>query len=236
MLEAEKRRKRNKALRNVALLLVPVVVVFFLVRSGGGDDSASPSNDTIQRTYSSPPAQTIDPNLVYTVEFETSEGKFTATLDAKKYPIGVNNFVFLAEAEFYNGLEVVRVAKDFVFQAGSPDNTQGGGPGYTVQAEVPTVVEGTKTYSFGTIAMAKTGTEPAGTAGSQFFVVTNPDGIDLPADYAIIGKVTSGDDTVKAIGKLYPSSGGTDGPPSKTVTMKRVKIVPQNAPSTSTGS
>ncbi len=237
ILEAEKRRKRNKTLRNVALLLVPVIVIFFLVRSGGdGNEEATGGDDTIQRTYSQPPAQTIDPNLVYTVEFNTSEGKFTAALDAKKYPIGVNNFVFLADAKFYDGLEVVRVAKDFVFQAGSPDNTQSGGPGYSVQAEVPTVVEGTKTYGYGTIAMAKSGTEPAGTAGSQFFVVTNPDGVDLPPDYAIVGKVTSGDDTIKAIGALYPESGGTDGPARKTVTMKQVKIVPQNPTSTSTGS
>jgi cyclophilin family peptidyl-prolyl cis-trans isomerase len=49
--------------------------------------------------------------------------------------------------------------------------------------------------------MAKTQTDPAGTAGSQFFVVTVPDA-QLPPDYAIIGKVVSGLPVVDRIGKL----------------------------------
>ena len=47
--------------------------------------------------------------------------------------------------------------------------------------------------------MAKTGTEPAGTSGSQFFVVTAEDA-QLPPDYALLGKVTSGQDVVDKIG------------------------------------
>ena len=53
--------------------------------------------------------------------------------------------------------------------------------------------------------MAKTGDEPAGTAGSQFYVVTGADA-GLPPDYAIVGKVTTGLDVVERIGKLGDSS------------------------------
>jgi cyclophilin family peptidyl-prolyl cis-trans isomerase len=49
--------------------------------------------------------------------------------------------------------------------------------------------------------MAKGAAEPAGTAGSQFFVVTAEDA-GLPADYAVIGKVTDGLDVVARIGVL----------------------------------
>ena len=49
----------------------------------------------------------------------------------------MNNFVFLAKQKFYDGLLFNRVAKDFVIQTGSPNNTTSGGPGYTVVGEVP---------------------------------------------------------------------------------------------------
>jgi cyclophilin family peptidyl-prolyl cis-trans isomerase len=49
--------------------------------------------------------------------------------------------------------------------------------------------------------MAKTSSEPRGTAGSQFFVVTAPDA-RLSADYALLGKVTTGLKVVERIGRL----------------------------------
>ena len=99
----------------------------------------------------------------------------------------MNNFVFLARQKFYDGLLVHRAVKDFVFQTGSPSNTQDGGPGYTVKGEVPTT---TPAYPVGSVAFGKTGADPAGTAGSQFFVVTGSGNADLPADYAFLGTVT----------------------------------------------
>jgi cyclophilin family peptidyl-prolyl cis-trans isomerase len=53
--------------------------------------------------------------------------------------------------------------------------------------------------------MAKTAAEPPGTAGSQFFIVTSRDA-GLPPDYAIIGRVTSGQDVVRRIGRLGDAS------------------------------
>ena len=52
----------------------------------------------------------------------------------------------------------------------------------------------------GVVAMAKTADEPAGTAGSQFFVVTGDD-VGLPPDYAVVGTVTEGLDVVERIGR-----------------------------------
>ncbi len=57
--------------------------------------------------------------------------------------------------------------------------------------------------------MAKTGTEPPGTAGSQFYVVTGADA-GLPPDYAVIGKVTKGLDVVDRIGALGDSERAAD--------------------------
>ena len=68
--------------------------------------------------------------------------------------------------------------------------------------------------------MAKGGTEPAGTAGSQFFVVTGADS-NLPADYAVLGKVVKGMDAVK---RIEGKASTQDGPPSEPVVMSKVEI------------
>ena len=55
--------------------------------------------------------------------------------------------------------------------------------------------------------------------GSQFFVVTGAD-IGLPAEYAFVGTVTAGLETVLAIEAL----GTGDGPPSRPVVLERVTV------------
>jgi cyclophilin family peptidyl-prolyl cis-trans isomerase len=67
--------------------------------------------------------------------------------------------------------------------------------------------------------MAKTGTEPAGTSGSQFFVVTAEDA-GLPPDYAIVGKVSDGLDVVERIGEL----GDTSEQPTQPVVIRGVTV------------
>ena len=84
-----------------------------------------------------------------------------------------------------------------MIQGGDPTGTGTGGPGYST---VDTPAPGT-TYTNGVVAMAKTGAEPAGTAGSQFFVAPADDA-GLPPDYAVVGRVVDGLDVVSAIGLL----------------------------------
>ena len=57
----------------------------------------------------------------------------------------------------------------------------------------------TPQYPLGSLAMAKTGTAPAGTTSNQFFIVAGPQGESLPPDYALFGQVTSGQDVVQKI-------------------------------------
>jgi cyclophilin family peptidyl-prolyl cis-trans isomerase len=232
MQEAEKRRKRNRTIRNMVLLLLPVIVIFVILQLTNSDDSkdkksSSANSSDIKRNYEKAPAQTIDPAASYTATMDTSEGTIVIALDAAQYPTSVNNFVLLAKNKFYDGLLVNRVAKDFVFQTGSPNNTTSGGPGYSVVGEVPS---STPAYPVGAVAFAKAGNEPAGTAGSQFFVVTGSSNLDLPADYAGIGTVTEGLDVAQKIGALAPTSG--DGKPTKKVTIKKITIAETPASTT----
>jgi cyclophilin family peptidyl-prolyl cis-trans isomerase len=224
-----KRRKMWKTARTFAIIAVPIIVIgAVLSLTNSSDDSKS------SPTKLSAPKQTIDPNQAYSATIDTSEGKIELSIDAQQYPISANNFVYLANKGFYDGLDFVRASTSLgVIQTGSPNNTNVGGPGYTVQAEVPTA---SPAYPVGTVAWAKSGAQPAGSAGSQFFIVTGPNAATLPADYAVIGTVTSGQDVASAIEQLAPASG--DGPLTKKVTMKKVKITTKGIvpPSSTTAS
>jgi peptidyl-prolyl cis-trans isomerase B (cyclophilin B) len=103
-----------------------------------------------------------------------------------------------------------------VIQGGDPTGMGSGGPGYKTHDQVPA----TAAYVHGVVAMAKTGAEPAGTAGSQFFIVTGADA-GLTPDYAIVGKVTQGLDVVDKIGKL----GDTQERPTANVVISKVRVV-----------
>jgi peptidyl-prolyl cis-trans isomerase B (cyclophilin B) len=69
--------------------------------------------------------------------------------------------------------------------------------------------------------MAKTPSEPAGTAGSQFFVVTG-DASFLTPDYAYLGTVVKGMDVVKKIGKLGENT--QEGKPTRIVVVRSISI------------
>src|SRR4051794_3210980 len=144
-----------------------------------------------------------------TVAMQTSCGAFTITLAVKDAPKTSASFATLVKRGFYDGLTIHRISTDpargpFVIQAGDPLGTGLGGPGYAVREKPPADLKYTK-Y---TVAMAKTQSEPAGTSGSQFFVVTAKDA-GLPPDYALVGKVTGGQDTIDRIAKV-PANGNEE--------------------------
>ena len=163
------------------------------------------------------PKLKLNPAKQYVATVETSCGSFQIRLDAKSSPITGGSFLTLAKQGFYDGLSFHRIASGFVIQGGDPAGDGSGGPGYTVR-ERP---RASATYEQGVVAMAKTGADPPGTSGSQFFVVTGADA-GLPPEYAILGKVSSGLDTVMRIEAL--GQPGADGPPTRPVVIKSIKI------------
>ena len=93
------------------------------------------------KQYARPPLITIDLNANYSATFRTNSGSFTVELFASQAPVTVNNFVFLANEGFYNGVIFHRVIPDFMIQSGDPTGTGGDGPGYQFQDEmVPALV------------------------------------------------------------------------------------------------
>jgi len=133
---------------------------------------------------------------------KTSCGDIAIALDITRQPKTVASFVFLVRKGFYDGLTFHRIASapdgtPFVIQGGDPLGTGSGDPGYSVTEAPPSNAR----YLKGTVAMAKTEIEKPGTSGSQFYIVTGQDA-GLPPDYAVLGRVVSGQATVTKISQV----------------------------------
>jgi len=163
-------------------------------------------------------SQALDPSKTYTVTLKTNQGTFAFDLDVKSSPKTTASFAALVRKGFFDGLTFHRIVPGFVIQGGDPNGDGTGGPGYTTVDPPPA---GAK-YTKGVVAMAKTQTEPPGTAGSQFFVVTGAD-IGLPPDYALLGNVSSGMDVVDRIGRLGDPS-DPNGVPTKRVVIEKATL------------
>lgn len=164
------------------------------------------------------PDEKLSKSKTYVATVSTSCGDIKIELDAKRAPITGGSFKYLADQKFFDGLSFHRVVPDFVIQGGDPAGDGSGGPGYSVEEAPPSDLK----YTEGIVAMAKTGAEPAGTSGSQFFVVTGPQAESLTPDYALLGEVTEGLDVAKKIGSIQADP--NTGQPGAQVVIKSVTV------------
>jgi len=171
-------------------------------------DGSSPQ----QRKFDQEPPMVIDP--ANTATMVTSHGTMVIALDPVAAPKTVNSFVFLSRYHYYDGVIFHRVIPGFVLQGGDPTGTGTGGPGYKFADELPAAGR----YEIGSLAMANAGPN---TNGSQFFVISGPDGVRLPPLYALFGAVISGGEVVEAINALGSPGAGT---PKERVVIESVTI------------
>ncbi len=183
----------------------------------GGDDGSDGGNAQQSDCDVQGDAQLaeLEEGKTYRLVMQTNKGAFTIELDRETAPCTSASFVSLANKGFFDGIKFHRIVPGFVIQGGDPTGQGTGGPGYSTVDVPPDDAK----YTKGVVAMAKTPAEPAGTAGSQFFVVTAEDS-GLGPDYAVLGKVVEGLDVVEKIGKL----GGPDERPTEPVEIKTVKV------------
>ena len=135
------------------------------------------------KQYDAAPSMQIDPDKNYVAHFETTKGAFDIQLTAKTTPITVNNFVFLAEDGFYDGIVFHRVINNFMVQGGDPTGTGRGGPGYKWNDEASALKQ--RHDGAGVLSMANAGPN---TNGSQFFI-THGAQPHLDGKHAVFGKV-----------------------------------------------
>ena len=225
----EEARRRHARRRRFFTLILPAAIAllalaFFTSRGEDeGDETdvatsegcpAAGGESTRTTAFATAPPNCIDPEKTYTAEVATTKGTFTITLDPERAPQTVNSFVFLARHRFYEGVLFHRIIPGFVVQGGDPQGTGSGGPGYEFADELPEAGE----YKIGSVAMANSGPD---TNGSQFFVITGDQGVQLPPSYSLFGQVTEGMDVVQALEAVGTPGAGT---PTEEVKIEEVTI------------
>jgi cyclophilin family peptidyl-prolyl cis-trans isomerase len=190
------------------------------IESGGESEAvACPPEDGAgepTRQFDAAPPDCLSPGAAYDAVVTTNKGEFTITLDAGSAPVAANNFVFLARNGYYDDTVCHRIIPGFVVQCGDPTATGTGGPGYTIVDEPPSPGQ----YRIGSVAMAKTLAPDS--AGSQFFIITGPDGAALPPQYALFGEVTAGLETAVA---AMAAAGSPTGTPTEPIEIQSIRIV-----------
>lgn len=166
----------------------------------------------MSKQYDSAPDLAIDLSKSYTATLDTSHGEIVIEFDPARSPVAVNNFVFLANDGFYDGVVFHRVIENFMIQGGDPTGTGRGGPGYKFRDEL----EGPGEYKRGTVAMANAGPN---TNGSQFFICHTD--VGLPHSYTIFGKVTDG---MEAVDSIATSDTDSSDRPHDEATINKVTI------------
>lgn len=158
-----------------------------------------------------PPA---DPTVAYTAALATSSGTIDLELWADAAPQTVGNFVGLAREGFYDDTIFHRVIPDFMIQAGCPQGTGTGGPGYNFGDEI-----NDRPLVRGVLAMANAGPN---TNGSQFFIITAEATPWLDGNHTPFGRVVGGQDVVDVIST---TATGRNDRPREDIVLQAVTIV-----------
>jgi peptidyl-prolyl cis-trans isomerase B (cyclophilin B) len=144
------------------------------------------------KQWKNPPPMAIDSKKNYLARIATARGEIVLRLFPEHAPQTVNNFVFLARENFYDGVTFHRVIPNFMIQGGDPSGSGSGGPGYRFADE--TRANPLK-HEAKVISMANAGPD---TNGSQFFI-TYSEQPHLNGRHTVFGKVLQGQDVVDAI-------------------------------------
>jgi peptidyl-prolyl cis-trans isomerase B (cyclophilin B) len=249
---ARKRRQRQAIIGSaIAVVVIAGAAVWIVTALGKDDKKTSTTSSSVPagqvactwtpdqggggkvKDVGTPPATVANTgSAVLTID--TNLGPIKADLDRSKVPCTAAAFEFLGSKKFWDNSKCHRLVnqdKFRVLQCGDPfatgkgwRQTDGqGGPSFTYAEEnLPT--DANKPYPAGSIAMANTG-QP-GSTGSQFFIVA--DDTQLPANYTLLGKITTGLDIVKGVvkagddGAFAAQAGG--GHPKKEVVIKTMAV------------
>jgi peptidyl-prolyl cis-trans isomerase B (cyclophilin B) len=144
------------------------------------------------KQWATSPALTIDVDRVYIVKLETTKGDIQLELYPEHAPKTVNNFVFLVNEAFYDGITFHRVIANFMIQGGDPTGTGTSGPGYKFEDEL---TSNPLKHDNKVISMANSGPN---TNGSQFFITHLPQP-HLDGKHTVFGKVLQGEDVIDSI-------------------------------------
>ncbi|MEY3999840.1 MAG: hypothetical protein RLZZ626_195 [Actinomycetota bacterium] len=227
-----RRKQDNKIAVIASVIVLALAFASQLVYSnfGPGHSAAASASPSPSATV---PAKTIAQNRTWTGDVTFNVGSVKISLDGKKAPQAVSNFISLANHGFYNNVKCHRLTNGgfYVLQCGDPAGNGTGGPGYSFGPIENAPANGF--YAKGVLAMARHSAQQdpnaANSMGSQFFIVYKD--TTLPNDdaggYTVFGKIESGLENLKATinGGIKPDAAGKpqiDGTPKVPAVIKSI--------------
>ena len=159
-------------------------------------------------------------NPIVTIEMESG-----AVMKGELYPDlapnTVNNFIALANSEYYDGLTFHRVIPGFMIQGGCPNGNGMGGPGYTIPGEFKAngFVRNDLKHTTGVLSMARA--MHPDSAGSQFFIMVAA-APHLDGQYAAFGQITENVEAAVEISRVNRNM--YNDKPNKPQTIKSVRV------------
>lgn len=203
---AERKRRQRQRLLVIGSAIILVLLAIIILPLVLGEDEPAEQNlrplaqiepSARNGYFAEYPEMVIDPSKEYEAVINTEKGELRLRLFADVAPLTVNNFVFLANQGFYDGLTFHRVMEDFMAQGGDPTGLGSGGPGYQFEDET---ANGLVFDRAGLLAMANAG---ANTNGSQFFI-TFQETPHLNGLHTIFGEVVDGQEVLDELTRIVP--------------------------------
>ncbi|AQR97581.1 peptidylprolyl isomerase [Clostridium saccharoperbutylacetonicum] len=196
-----------KTKRYLSLFFITILASLFMLMGCGNNVSiAKEKSNTESKASETSEKSSIEENKNLPIATITVNGYgvIKAELYPEIAPNTVNNFIDLANKNFYNNLKFHRVIKNFMIQGGDPKGDGTGGPGYSIEGEFTSNgFANSLKHTKGVLSMART-SDP-NSAGSQFFIMSG-DAANLDGEYAAFGKVISGLDVVDKIQNVSTNS------------------------------
>ncbi|HEY4756394.1 MAG TPA: peptidylprolyl isomerase [Ignavibacteriaceae bacterium] len=177
--------------------LILFLFSFTLVACGGMNSENKNQNISTNDQKKIPTMTELKKDTITVAVIQTTMGTIELELFTDKAVKTAQNFVGLAETKYYNGIIFHRVINNFMIQGGDPAGTGSGGESIWGKPFEDEVKTGLKHSSEGILSMANAGPN---TNGSQFFITLKATPW-LDGKHTVFGKVISGMEVVKAIGK-----------------------------------
>ncbi len=192
--------------------LIMVITLGLSVAACTGSKKGSDSGSSIAADYSkdtNPEAEIV----------MSDGGVIKVELYPEAAPNTVDNFIYLANSGFYDGLTFHRIIPGFMIQGGDPKGDGTGGPGYSIAGEFKD--NGFKNdlkHTRGVISMARA--QSYDSAGSQFFIMVE-DATSLDGKYAAFGKVTQG---MEVVDKIVGAQRDSNDKPVEPIVVSKINV------------
>ncbi|MBP1743341.1 MAG: peptidylprolyl isomerase [Firmicutes bacterium] len=199
-----------KTKKIISLIMAGALCLSLAACAGSGESTDSGSSETVDYSDESNPVAEITMSDGSVIKIE---------LYPEAAPNTVNNFIYLANSGFYDGLTFHRIIPGFMIQGGDPKGDGTGGPGYSIAGEFEdNGFENSLKHTRGVISMARA--QSYDSAGSQFFIMA-ADTHSLDGQYAAFGKVAEG---MEVVDKIVGAERDSNDKPVESIVMSKVTV------------